>query len=60
VDWEDLGRRAAALRLGPLHAAWTAALDRFEAGGLVARQGPRRFLTARGMLLSNGVLQTFV
>jgi oxygen-independent coproporphyrinogen-3 oxidase len=60
VDWDDLGRRAASLKLGPLHEAWTEALDRFEAQGLVARQGPRRLLTARGMLLSNGILQTFV
>ncbi|MFN8011520.1 MAG: radical SAM family heme chaperone HemW [Holophagaceae bacterium] len=60
VDWEALGREAADRNLAPLFDAWTRALDRFEGGGLVAREGPRRRLTARGMLLSNGILQTFV
>jgi oxygen-independent coproporphyrinogen-3 oxidase len=60
VDWEDLADRAAAANLRPLFDAWTAAMDRFEAGGLVARSGPRRGLTARGMLLSNGILSAFV
>lgn len=60
VDWEALGREAAALNLAPLFEAWSAALDRFEAAGLLGRRGPRRVLTPRGMLLSNGILQTFV
>jgi oxygen-independent coproporphyrinogen-3 oxidase len=60
VDWEEVGRQAEALNLRPLFEAWTAALDRFEAGGLMFRKGPRRALTPRGMLLSNGILATFV
>ncbi len=60
VDWEDLAARSEAANLRPLFDAWSAALDRFEAGGLAARRGPRRHLTARGMLMSNGILATFV
>lgn len=60
VDWDDLGRQAEALNLRPLFDAWTAALDRFEAAGLLELREGRRALTPRGMLLSNGILQTFV
>jgi len=60
VDWKDLEARATAANLRPLFDAWSAAMDRFEAGGLVAQRGPRRCLTARGMLMSNGILSTFV
>jgi oxygen-independent coproporphyrinogen-3 oxidase len=60
IDWNELEARAIAANLRPLFDAWTTAMDRFEAGGLVARRGPRRCLTARGMLMSNGILSTFV
>lgn len=60
VDWEALAVRSDAANLRPLFDAWTSAMDRFEAGGLVVRRGPRRCLTGRGMLLSNGILSTFV
>lgn len=60
VDWEELGARADRANLRPLFDAWSAALHRFEAGGMVVRRGPRRVLTPRGMLMSNGILATFV
>jgi len=60
VDWEDLRARARAARLEPLVDAWEAQLARFLQGGLLVREGPRLRFTARGMLLSNGVLQIFV
>ena len=60
VDWESLRAEAAARNLLPLFDAWDQQLRRFEAGGLVETEGPRRRLTPRGMLLSNQILQTFV
>ena len=60
VDWDALGAEAARRNLRPLFDAWDAALARFQAHGLMAAEGSRRWLTARGMLLSNGILQTFV
>jgi len=60
VDWEALRARARAARLEPLVDAWEAQLARFLQGGLLVREGPRLRFTARGMLLSNGVLQIFV
>lgn len=60
VDWEALRVEGARRNLRPLFDAWDAAMDRFATHGLVAAEGPRRRLTARGMLLSNGILQTFV
>jgi oxygen-independent coproporphyrinogen-3 oxidase len=60
VDWEDLRARAAALNLAPLVDAWEAQLAPFLRGGLLEREGPRLRLTPRGMLLSNGILATFV
>ena len=60
VDWSDLRKQATALNLRPLFDAWDVAMDRFTAHGLVIVEGPRRRLSGRGMLLSNGILQTFV
>lgn len=60
VDWEALRARAAAENLLPLVDAWEARMAVFEKAGLLEREGPRLRFTPRGMLLSNGVLQTFV
>lgn len=60
VDWIALGERARELRLGPLFEAWDARMTRFLQGGLLLREGRRLRLSPRGMLLSNGILQTFV
>ncbi|HLO65583.1 MAG TPA: radical SAM family heme chaperone HemW [Holophaga sp.] len=60
VDWEALRARAAAENLLPLVDAWEARVERFLKGGLLEREGPCVRFTPRGMLLSNGVLQTFV
>ena len=60
VDWEALRAEADTRNLRPLFDAWDTQLRRFEQGGLVETEGPRRRLTGRGMLLSNQILQTFV
>jgi oxygen-independent coproporphyrinogen III oxidase len=60
VDWEALRARARSLRLEPLVDAWEAQLQPFIRGGILLREGPILRLTARGMLVSNGVLEVFV
>jgi len=60
VDWEGLRARAREQRLEPLVDAWEAQLAPFLRYGLLVREGPVLRLTAKGMLLSNGVLQVFV
>ena len=60
VDWEELRARAETLNLVPLVDGWEAQLARFIAGGLLVREGARVRFSARGMLVSNGVLQIFV
>jgi oxygen-independent coproporphyrinogen-3 oxidase len=60
LDWEDLCIEADALNLRPLCDAWEAHLRNLAKEGLVAWEGTRVRLTARGMLLSNGILQMFV
>ncbi|MGH9598243.1 MAG: hypothetical protein ACRD27_00150, partial [Terracidiphilus sp.] len=60
VDWESLRAEAELKNLRPLFDAWDAAMNRFENHALVLAEGSRRRLTKRGMLLSNGILQTFV
>jgi oxygen-independent coproporphyrinogen-3 oxidase len=60
VDWEALRGLAAERNLLPLVEAWEGRLARFLEAGLLEREGPRLRLTARGMLLSNPVLETFV
>ena len=60
VDWEALRERARSLNLLPLVDSWEAQLGPFLQGGLLTREGPVLRLTARGMLVSNGVLQIFV
>ncbi|MGA2082436.1 MAG: radical SAM family heme chaperone HemW [Holophaga sp.] len=60
VDWEELRARARRDNLEPLVDAWEGQLAPFLAHGLLTREGPVLRFTARGMLVSNGVLQTFV
>jgi len=55
-----LRARARRDNLEPLVDAWEGQLAPFLAHGLLTREGPVLRFTARGMLVSNGVLQTFV
>ncbi|HJW09685.1 MAG TPA: radical SAM family heme chaperone HemW [Holophagaceae bacterium] len=59
-DWAALRREAEGRKLLPLVDAWEAQLQPFLRAGLLIEEGPRLRLSARGMLLSNGILQTFV
>jgi oxygen-independent coproporphyrinogen-3 oxidase len=60
VDWMAVRQMAEANNLMPLMDAWEAQLAPFERGGLVIREGPIMRLSERGILLSNGILSTFV
>ncbi|HJU84799.1 MAG TPA: radical SAM family heme chaperone HemW [Holophagaceae bacterium] len=60
LDWAELRERAQTLNLVPLVDAWETSLQPFLRGGLLIQEGPRLRMSARGMLLSNGILQTFV
>lgn len=60
VDWDALRVVAGTKNLLPLIDSWEAQLAPFERGGLVIREGPNMRLSERGMLLSNGILSTFV
>lgn len=60
VDWAALRARADALNLRPLTDGWEARLRALVEQGLVLWEGDRVRLTARGMLMSNGILQMFV
>ena len=60
VDWAALRRRAGDLNLQPLCDAWEGRLRSLAKEGLVHWNGDRVSLSARGMLLSNGILQLFV
>jgi oxygen-independent coproporphyrinogen-3 oxidase len=60
VDWERLRALGRERRLEPLVASWEAQLAPFFQYGLLVREGPWLRFTARGMLLSNSVLQVFV
>ena len=60
VDWEALRARALALNLQPLVDSWEAQLAPFLEHGLLLREGAVLRFTARGMLVSNGVLRIFV
>ena len=60
VDWNALRQTAGKKNLLPLVDTWEAQLAPFERGGLVIREGSNVRLSERGMLLSNGILSTFV
>ncbi|BDU74627.1 radical SAM family heme chaperone HemW [Mesoterricola silvestris] len=60
VHWGDLRARAAALNLLPLADAWEAKLEPFVGAGILLRDGEVLRFSARGMLVSNGVLEIFV
>lgn len=60
VDWAALREAAETKNLLPLVDAWESQLAPFERGGLVIREGRNMRLSPRGMLLSNGILSTFV
>jgi len=60
VDWEALRAEAGARNLVPLVDGWEAQLAPFLQHGLLVREGAVLRFTARGMLVSNGVLQLFV
>ncbi len=60
VHWPSLRARAEARNLAPLVDAWEVQLAPFERGGLVIREDGILRLSERGMLLSNGILSTFV
>jgi oxygen-independent coproporphyrinogen-3 oxidase len=60
VDWGALRERAQALNLRPLSDAWETRLRGLAQEGLVRWDGDRVSLSARGMLMSNGILEMFV
>ncbi|MCE1228237.1 MAG: radical SAM family heme chaperone HemW [Firmicutes bacterium] len=60
VDWEALRRRALGENLLPLVEGWEKALAPCYHHGLLVRDENQVRLTAKGMLLSNEVLQVFV
>ncbi len=60
VDWNALRVVAGTKNLLPLIDTWEAQLAPFERGGLVICEGSNVRLSDRGMLLSNGILSTFV
>ena len=59
VDWAALRHEAEALNLRPLCDAWEARLRAWSKEGLVLWEGDRVSLSARGMLVSNGILGMF-
>jgi oxygen-independent coproporphyrinogen-3 oxidase len=60
VDWIALQTQAEALNLRPLCDAWEARLRALANEGLTIWKDDRVSLSARGMLMSNGILQMFV
>lgn len=60
VDWGALRNQAAGLNLRPLCDGWESRLRALAKEGLVLWEGDRARLSARGMLMSNGILQMFV
>ena len=60
IAWDQLRAQGAALNLSPLVDAWETRLKALAQEGLVAWYGDQVRLTARGMLMSNGILELFV
>ena len=60
VDWEAFRRQADTLDLRPVCDAWETRLRVLEKEGLAAWEGDRVRLSARGMLVSNGILGMFI
>ncbi len=60
VDWNALQMHAEALNLRPLCDAWEARLLALAKEGLTVWRDGRVSLSARGMLMSNGILGMFV
>jgi oxygen-independent coproporphyrinogen-3 oxidase len=60
VDWPRLRQRAEAANLVPLVEAWEARLRACAGEGLATWENGIVSLTARGMLVSNGILSMFV
>ena len=60
IDWNALRRQADSLNLQPLCDAWEVQLRALAKEDLVLWEGDRVRLGARGMLMSNGILQMFV
>jgi oxygen-independent coproporphyrinogen-3 oxidase len=60
VDWNALQMRAEALNLRPLCDAWEARLRALAKEGLTVWRDDQVSLSARGMLMSNGILEMFV
>jgi oxygen-independent coproporphyrinogen-3 oxidase len=60
LDWQALRLRAEGLNLRPLCDAWEARLRALAKEGLTVWDDGRVSLSARGMLLSNGILGMFV
>ena len=60
IDWGALRRLAEELKLRPLCDAWETRLRSLQQEGLTVWKEDQVSLSARGMLLSNGILQMFV
>ena len=60
IDWQMLRQQAEAMNLRPLCDAWETRLRGLAKEGLTVWEGDRVRLSARGMLMSNGILQLFV
>ncbi len=60
IDWGTLRNLAEQRNLRPLCDAWETRLRGLEKEGLTVWEGDRVHLSARGMLMSNGILQMFV
>lgn len=60
LDWRAVQQQAEARNLRPLVEAWEARLRALAREGLVHWENDRVRLSARGMLVSNGILQMFI
>lgn len=60
INWNQLRAQGQKLNLEQLINKWESKLTPFINHGLVAKNGPMIYLTARGILLSNVIMQLFV